>query len=499
MIWLFLIGTFTYIIVQRSVANLTKTPVWLLWLVMMIPAFVWVGWLSIYQNGGDEMVLLLVLTASFLVSSVLYWFLVQRGRPAKSDAASVNPPVEPPLTDVVNALQPDPRSPPIRAINKEEEASLQNCFPWSVFYLQTIEHRPQALICRGQLRTSPEAAYKTIRENVESLFRDRFLVMLQEGINGKPFFALVPNPQAKESDNKPVKLTRPFLALGLLLVTFLTMLIAGTLIDKPLAQRSFPQSFAALQTGLPYALGLLAFLGIHELGHYFMARRYRVPTSLPYFIPVPPNAAFPIGTFGAFIQSRSPYPNRKALFDVAIAGPLAGLVAAVPIALWGLAHSTPVALTEASSLLNFESFDPNHSLLILLLSKLALGKTLAVGQGLNLHPLAIAGCLGILFTALNLTPIGQLDGGHVVHAMFGQRGGALIGQISRLLILGLIFIQKELLLWAVFLFLIPSVDEPALNDLSDLNNGRDFLGLASLALLVAIVLPAPQAITHFLF
>jgi membrane-associated protease RseP (regulator of RpoE activity) len=495
MIWLLLIGTFTYIIVQRSVANLTKTPVWLLWLVMMIPAFVWVGWISTYQNGGDEMALLLVLTASFMVSSVLYWFLVQWGRPAnaKPDAASVK---SQPLAEAANV--PQPEQPPVRAINKEEEASLQNCFPWSVFYLQAIEHRPQALICRGQLRTSPEAAYKTIQENVESLFRDRFLVMLQEGINGKPFFALVPNPQAAAA-TKPTKLTRPLLALGLLLVTFLTMVIAGTLIDKPMAQRTFPQSWAALQAGLPYALGLLAFLGIHELGHYFMARRYRVPTSLPYFIPVPPNAAFPIGTFGAFIQSRSPYPNRKALFDVAIAGPLAGLVAAVPIALWGLAHSTPVALTEASSLLNFESFDPNHSLLILLLSKLALGTTLAAGQGLNLHPLAIAGCLGILFTALNLTPIGQLDGGHVVHAMFGQRGGALIGQISRLLILGLIFIQKELLLWAAFLFLIPSVDEPALNDLSELNNGRDFLGLAALALLIAIVLPAPQAITQFLF
>jgi membrane-associated protease RseP (regulator of RpoE activity) len=498
MIWLLLIGTFTYIIVQRSVANLTKTPVWLLWLVMMIPAFVWVGWISTYQNGGDEMTLLLVLTASFVVSSVLYWFLVQWGRPAKPDTASVKSPL--PTDEIVNPAQPEPRS-PVRAINKEEEASLQNCFPWSVFYLQTIEHRPQALICRGQLRTSPEAAYQTIRENVESLFRDRFLVMLQEGINGKPFFALVPNPQAKESDNKPVRLTRPLLALGLLLVTFLTMVIAGTLIDKPIAQRSFPQSFAALQTGLPYALGLLAFLGTHELGHYFMARRYRIPTSLPYFIPLPPNTVFPIGAFGAFVQSRSPYPNRKALFDVAIAGPMAGLVAAVPIALWGLAHSTPIPLTETSSLLNFESFDPNHSLLILLLSKLALGKTLAAGQGLNLHPLAIAGCLGILFTALNLTPIGQLDGGHVVHAMFGQRGGALIGQISRLLILGLIVIQNELLLWlwGAFLFLIPSVDEPALNDLSELNNSRDFLGLAALALLIVIVLPAPQAITQFLF
>ncbi|MBD3880582.1 site-2 protease family protein [Phormidium tenue FACHB-886] len=496
MIWLLLIGIFTYIIVQRSVANLTRTPVWLLWLVMMIPAFVWAGWISTYRNSGDETALLLVLTGAFVVSSVLYWFLVQWGRPAKPDAASAKS--QPPAAAAAISPLAEPR-PPVRTLDKEEEANLQNCFPWSVFYLQGIEQRPQALICRGQLRTSAEVAYKTVQENVESYFRDRFLVVLQEGMNGKPFFVLVPNPQAKGAGAKPTKMTRPLLAAGMLIATFLTMVIAGAMIDKPLAQREFPQSFAAFQTGLPYALALLAFLGVHELGHYFVARRYGIRTTLPYLIPVPPNAAFPIGTFGAFIQSRSPYPNRQSLFDVAVAGPLAGLVVAVPIALWGLAHSTPVALTAESSLLNFESFDPSRSLLISLLSKLALGNLLTAGQGLNLHPVAIAGCLGVLFTALNLTPIGQLDGGHMVHAMFGQRGGAMIGQIARLLILGLVFIQRDLLLWAVFLFLIPSVDEPALNDVSELNNGRDFLGLFALALLIVIVLPAPQAITQFLF
>ena len=116
-----------------------------------------------------------------------------------------------------------------------------------------------------------------------------------------------------------------------------------------------------------------------------------------------------------------------------------------------------------------------------------------------LHPVAVAGCLGLVITALNLMPVGQLDGGHIVHAMFGQRRGAAIGQIARLLLRGLVFVQQEFMLWAILLFFMPVVDEPALNDVSELDNCRDLLGLLALALLVVIILPAPHAITQFLF
>jgi membrane-associated protease RseP (regulator of RpoE activity) len=503
MIWLLLIGILTYFIVQRSVANMTRTPVWLLWLVMMLPAFVWVGWLATSNGKGDDAQLLLLLMASFVISSTLYWFLVQWGRPAKPNTAEVKPPTGQPQ-EPLTAAMPDQR-PALRPMNKEEEASLQNCFPWSVYYLQNIEHRPQALICRGQLRTSPEVAYETIRGNVEASFSDRFLVVFQEGLNGKPFFALVPNPQAKTAeaaDSQPNsrpkgdRLARPLLAFGLLLATLLTTTLAGATLGKPVDQ--LPQNFSALQVGLPYALSLMTILGIHELGHYFTARRYQIRATLPYFIPVPPASVFPFGTFGAFIQLRSPIPNRKALFDVGISGPLSGFIATLPILLWGLAHSTPIPATEESGLLNFTSFKPAASLLIMVFSKLALGSNLTADQALNLHPVAIAGCLGLVITALNLMPVGQLDGGHIVHAMFGQRVGATIGQIARLLILALSLVQKELFLWALLLFLMPVIDEPALNDVSELDNKRDFLGLLSLGLLISIILPAPQLLTQLL-
>ncbi|MBI4779862.1 MAG: site-2 protease family protein [Oscillatoriophycideae cyanobacterium NC_groundwater_1537_Pr4_S-0.65um_50_18] len=497
MIWLLLIGILTYFIVRHYVAGITRTPVWQLWLVMMIPAFVWVGWLIVNGDKGDDSQLLLMLLVSFVVSSTLYWILVQRGRLTPSEIKSQSP-ASPPLIAAI----PEPQSQP-QPMSREEEASLQTCFPWSVYFLQNIEPRPQALICRGQLRTSPEVAYKTIQQNIEANFSDRFLVVFQEGLNGKPFFALVPNPQSKSAPikaapSKPEKISRPFVTAGLLLATLLTTMLAGAVIGKPINQ--IPQSFPELLTGLPYALALMTILVTHEMGHYLMARRHQMRVTLPYFIPVPPTDIFPFGTFGAFIQMRSPIPNRKALFDIGIAGPLAGFIVTVPILLWGLANSTPVPLGEDSGLLNFNSFKPTASLLIALLSKLALGNAFMGEQALKLHPVAIAGCLGLVLTALNLLPVGSLDGGHIVHAMFGQRVGASIGRVSKILVFALLLlVQQELLIWALVLFLMPVVDEAALNDVSDLDNRRDFLGLMALCLLVSIILPAPGAMMQIGF
>ena len=419
----------------------------------------------------------------------MYWFLIQWGRlPLAKSSRS-----EKDTQSVAVQLNSDPKL-TLRPIDKEEEANLQQCFPWSVFYLQHIEYRPQAMICRGQLRTSSGAAYKTVKQNIENQFGDRFLVVFQEGLNGKPFFALVANPQAKEDIQKADSLTRPGLALALLLTTLLTTTRAGVFIAG-ITDPQLQETPALFLAGLPYALALLAILGTHELGHYLTARYYRIRTTLPYFIPFP----FFLGTFGAFIQLRSPVPNRKALFDVGIAGPLAGLIITLPILLWGLSHSEVVTMPENASLLNFEALDPGASIFLALMTKLALGSSLTTAIAIKLHPLAVAGCLGLVVTALNLMPVGQLDGGHIVHAMFGQRTGALIGQIARLLVLGLAFVHREFMLWAILLFFIPTVDEPALNDVSELNNQRDLWGLIALALLVMIVLPAPKLLTQILF
>lgn len=489
--WLLLLGLFTYIIVQRSVASVTRTPVWILWLVMMTPAFIWTGWVLV--NGESTPPPPVLVLVPFIVCPILYWVLIQWGRPAKPASAEVQ--AEP--SDALAAVA--EKRPVLRPIDKQEESALQNCFPWTVYYLQNIEYRPQALICRGQLRASPEVAYKTVRENVEEHFGNRFLVVFQEGLNGKPFFALVPNPQLQTANKANGEtIARPGLALALLLATVFTTTLAGAVIAG-VDPEELSGGLSQLAVGLPYAIALMAILGVHELAHYLAARSYRIKATLPYFIPIPPAAIFPFGTLGAFIQMRSPVPNRKALFDVGIAGPLAGFLVALPLFIWGLYHSTLIAGTEESGILNFTSLKASL-LLPALLSKLAFGSQLTAESAIQLHPVAVAGYLGLLVTAINLIPLGQLDGGHIVHAMFGQRMGAIIGQVARFLVLALaLLVQQELLLWAIILFFIPVVDEPALNDVSELDNKRDLLGLLSLGLLLMIILPAPQAVTQALF
>lgn len=500
--WLILLGLITYFIVGRSVAGITRTPVWLLWLVLMTPALIWTGWTLIYgENTPPPRVLI---WGPFLICPLLYWLLVRLGsqgmprRCARGSAFSATP-----RRHRSQAAQQQDRSrtsarqQPTLKFDRTSETQLKDCFPWSVYYLTDIEYRTQVVVCRGRLRATPELAYQTIRSNIEAQFGDRFLVLFQEGWNSQsqPFFTLFPNPQVNSTAKKQAeKLTRPGLALGLLAATGVTTTFIGTLGIAGVSTEELLADPKLLLLGMPYALALMLILGIHELGHYLTARHYDIRTTLPYFIPVP----FFLGTFGAFIQIRSPIPNRKTVFDVGIAGPLAGLVATLPLLLWGLAHSQVVPDNPDVSLLSFTALDPKGSTLLVLLSKLALGSALKPDSAISLHPVAVAGYLGLVVTALNLMPVGQLDGGHVVHAIFGQRTAALIGHVTRFLVLILAMIKREFLFWAIALLFMPVYDEPALNDVSELDNWRDLAGLLALSLLLMIILPAPRAITQLL-
>lgn len=488
--WLLLgiLGGFTYFIVKRSVAKITTTPIWLIWLVLMTPALIWTGWTLIY--GEDTPMPAFLLIGPFVICPFLYWWLVQLGRVTPQES----PPSPPETANLVleNIDNPAPKS-DLKPITAEEEKSLRDCFPWGVYYLQNIDYRPQAILCRGKLRAVPEEAYQVIKNNVEKVFGDRFLLLFQESFQGQPFFALVANPwQQKTETIETEKVTRPLLALGLLLLTILTTTVVGEGLSGITAQQLENNSSLLLQ-GLPYSLGLIAILGLHEFSHYFTAVKYKIKTTLPYFIPFP----FFLGTFGAFIQMRSPVPTRKALFDVAVAGPLGGIIIAIPLLFWGLSLSEIVPLTDQSSLLNFQALNPQFSFLLSIVAKLALGSDLIAGKAIHLHPLAVAGYVGIIVTALNLMPVGQLDGGHIVHAMYGQKTAIIIGQLTRLFMFILALVQPDFLLWAIILLLMPVSDQPALNDVTELDNKRDLLGLFSLALLLSILLPLPEAVARW--
>ena len=387
------------------------------------------------------------------------------------------------------------RNPKVRPINAEEEKALRNCFPWGVYYLQKVDYLPQAILCLGKLMTAPEKAYPQIKANLEQVFDDRFLIIFQETLQGQPFFALVPNPHSQKALEKQPseKLARPGMALGLLLLTLFTTTVVGADFAGFTVEELEANPTLVIE-GLAYSLSLIGILGVHELGHYLFAVYYKIRTTLPYFIPVP----FFLGTFGAFISIKSPMPNRKAIFDVALAGPLAGFLVTVPVLTWGLALSDVVPIGENSSILNFQALEPHFSLFFALLSKLVLGSELVAQKAIELHPVAIAGYIGLIVTALNLIPVGQLDGGHIVHAMFGQGKAVVIGQITRFLVILLALVRGEFLLWALILLFMPIADQPALNDVTELDNKRDFLGLLAIALLVTILLPLPPTVAQWI-
>ncbi len=210
----------------------------------------------------------------------------------------------------------------------------------------------------------------------------------------------------------PVPQTRqrrlPLLPVMLFATTLATTTLAGAVQrgTDPLVDP------AAIVLGLPFALTLMAILLAHEMGHYCLARVHGVLASLPYFLPAPP-FLFPIGTFGAFIRMQSPPRDRRALFDVGAAGPWAGVCVAVPAVIYGL------ALSEVRPLSPFEGgLVLGDSLLFSALTALVLGVN-AEQVSVVLHPIALAGWFGLFVTCLNLLPVGQLDGGHVVYALFG--------------------------------------------------------------------------------
>lgn len=488
-ILLIFLGLVSYLVVKRSVSKITTTPVWLLWLVLMTPPILLVIWMTIM--GEDQPLPFGVLILPFIICPIFYWWLIQKGRPLSSEESQTGQDDGEKQLSLISK----PKETLQQSLTPDEEKNLRNCFPWGVYYLQTVDYRPQAILCRGRLKSNPQEAYETVRENVESKFGDRFLLIFQEGTSKNPFFALVPNPWMKSKTVTPQDetLNRPILALALFTITLFTTTVVGVEFAG-LTPEQLQNDPTLLQQGLPYSLGLLAILGLHEFSHYLAAVAYHIRTTLPYFIPMP----FFLGTFGAFIQMRSPVPNRKALFDVAFAGPIGGFILTVPLLIWGLSLSIPVPIEEQSSLLNFESLDPRFSFFLSVLTKLTLGSDFSTGMALNLHPLAIAGYLGVIVTALNLMPVGQLDGGHIVHAMYGQRTAMIIGQVARLLMLIFAFARTEFIIWAIILLFMSNTDEPALNDVTELDNKRDILGFMALVLLVVILLPLPGSLVGVL-
>jgi membrane-associated protease RseP (regulator of RpoE activity) len=282
-----------------------------------------------------------------------------------------------------------------------------------------------------------------------------------------------------------VRPSNPWINLALFVATVFSVVLMGALNEgaNPLADP------ASILAGVPFAFTLLAILGTHEFGHYFAARRHRVAVTLPYFIPMP--LSF-VGTFGAFIQLRSPVRNRNQLFDVGVAGPLAGLVVTIPLLLYGLAKSPVQPLpTDQGYILE------GNSLLYLGAKYLIHGQILpSNGVDVMLHPMAFAAWFGLLVTAFNLLPVGQLDGGHVIFTLVGDRI-RYVGTVfvAALLVMG-IALWQGWFVWAFLIFLLGVGHPPPLNDVTPLDGRRKLLAVLTILIFILVFVPVPLRIVN---
>lgn len=273
---------------------------------------------------------------------------------------------------------------------------------------------------------------------------------------------------------------------ALLAATMATTMLAGALFHVDSAPPSEQWPSIALSPsrwlpGAPYALAVLAILIAHEMGHFLACRYYRIPASLPYFLPGPPL----LGTFGAFIRIRGVIPSRKALFDVGIAGPIAGFVVALPFVLVGMSHSRVVPASQAGEAEYYLGFP----LLFLALVRWFF-PAMPHDAVLLASPYLSAAWVGMLATSLNLLPAGQLDGGHLCYAL-SRRFHARISRATIISVILLGALHKAWLIWAVALLFIGQRHPHLLDEEQPLSTGRKVLAALALVIFALSFMPVP--------
>lgn len=309
----------------------------------------------------------------------------------------------------------------------------------------------------------------------------------------------------KQPDPAPEKISTNII---LFVLTVLSVMLSGAQVEGPIPEDPMAQLLLlarSIFTGWPFALSLLGILLAHELGHYFMSRYHKTPATLPYFIPFPLS---PLGTMGAAILMRGIPKNKRVLFDIGVAGPIAGLVIAIPVLLYGLSLSTLGTIEP-----NPNGFLEGNSLLYLLAKFIIFGQLLPApvepqgilywlqyfftgrpvpfgGLDVFIHPVAFAGWAGILVTALNLIPLGTLDGGHVIYSLFGEKAKKAFPYIVGLLVI-LGFFWSGWWLWAALLFWLGRVNAQPMDQITELDPYRRMIAHAMIVIFFLVLTPVP--------
>jgi membrane-associated protease RseP (regulator of RpoE activity) len=344
-----------------------------------------------------------------------------------------------------------------------------------------IPGQPEAIRLRGHLQVPSDQAFPTIADRLRELGYTAHLRHDPE----QNLDELLAMPGVSPQVGRP-RLQIHALLFG---ATVLTTLYVGAGMVEARPPDDLWWPLFNFWKGWPFSLSLLSILLAHELGHYFTSRRHGVPASLPYFVPlpIPDFLGNVLGTMGAVIVMKGRVTNRRVMLDIGSAGPLIGLVVAIPVLLIGL------SLSQVQSLPVDQAYSmEGNSLLYLLLKYAIFGRWLpGGGEDVFIHPVAFAGWAGLLVTSFNLIPTGQLDGGHVLYSLLGERARLLTWPIILILAgLGLI-VWPGWFLWAGLVFLFGQRHPGPLDRITQLDTKRKILAVAVLAVFVLTFTPMP--------
>jgi membrane-associated protease RseP (regulator of RpoE activity) len=392
---------------------------------------------------------------------------------------------------------------PIRIIDK---------FTAAVRRLMTIEDitsgdEQQGFVVRyrGRLLIDSQEAF----ERLDPMFDEEGMTLLLREEEDQQVILGLPGKIRPQPSN-------PWINVGLFLLTIVSMLFAGAQygLEGPIEDGILAALIGNINNGIIFTGSLLSILTAHEFGHYFAARYHRTEVSLPYFIPFP--SLF--GTMGAFIRLKEPPRNRRALLDIGIAGPLAGLIVAIPVLLLGIALSE-ISYLPASPQEAMGSILEGNSLLYLGAKYLITGELLPMpltygdhspilywirylfiglpmpygGRDILMHPMAWAGWAGLLVTSLNLIPSGQLDGGHTIYVLFGRAASRLRPFLLIILLL-MGFVWSGWYIWAIMIFMMGRTFATPRDDITQLDPKRRAVAIIGLIIFLLVLTPVPLRI-----
>ncbi len=358
-------------------------------------------------------------------------------------------------------------------LNEEDLKIIKTIFGIDTFFItETIPYQ-EGVILKGNLRGEADYTHQHLTEKLTEKLGDKYRLFLVETPEGKPVVIILPST----NDPKPLTLVQKNLALVLFLATIFTTMEAIAL----LLGFDLIGNWNRYQEVLPLCIGLWVILFAHEMGHQIIGAKNNVKISLPFFLPT-----IQIGSFGAITRFESIIPNRSVLFDVSFAGPAAGFAVSLVILLLGLLMSNGENAFEIPT--NFFQ----GSILVGLLAKLFFNSALQ-GDTVGVNPLTILGWLGLVITALNLLPAGQLDGGRIIQAIYGRKT-CRRSTIGTLVILGIVSILNPInslpFYWAiVILFLQRDLERPSLNEITEPDDTRAAWGLILIFLSLTTLIP----------